>query len=185
MAKKVCVLLAEGFEEIEAVSIIDVLRRAGVETTVVGVSGAWVTGSHGITLRADTSIQTARDVAWDLVVLPGGLPGATRLRDDPWVQALLRWQCDHGRGLAAICAGPIALASAGVLEGHRVTSYPGFRQQLGEVEYVEEPVVRDGAISTSRGPGTALAFALHLVERLIDRETAAELAARMLVETRH
>jgi 4-methyl-5(b-hydroxyethyl)-thiazole monophosphate biosynthesis len=177
-----CVLLANGFEEIEAITVIDVLRRAGVDCTTIGVGTCTPKGSHDIPVGADVEIDdVADDAYWDVVVLPGGLPGATNLRDDARVQALVRRQHERGGSLAAICAGPIALAKAGVLAGRRVTSYPGFAPQLGEVEYLDEAVVTDGTIVTSRGPGTAMAFALALVERLRDPDVARDVGARMLV----
>jgi len=179
--KKAIVLLAPGFEEIEAITVVDVLRRAGVEVTVAGVSDADVTGSHGITVRADRLLAEAAEGSYDLVVLPGGLPGATNLRDDPAVQALVRSHAAAGRRVAAICAGPIALAAAGVLRGKRATSYPGFGEQLGCEEYLEEPVVTDGTVTTSRGVGTALDFALALVAQLEGADVAATQAQRMLV----
>ncbi len=174
----VCVLLAEGFEEIEAVTIIDVLRRAEVEVTTLGVGGAEVMGAHGIAIRADSLlVDAARD--WDAVILPGGLPGATTLRDDPDVQDLIRAQHAAGRRVAAICAAPIALASAGVLTGKRATSYPGF--PLDGAEYCDDLVVVDGTVTTSRGPGTAMAFALQLTADLVSPEVADQLRQGMLV----
>jgi 4-methyl-5(b-hydroxyethyl)-thiazole monophosphate biosynthesis len=180
--RSACVLLAPGFEEIEAITVIDVLRRADVETAIVAVDGREVTGSHGITVVSDIGVDVAFDRRWDLVVLPGGMPGATNLRDHPRVQALVRAQRERGGLLAAICAGPIALAKAGALEGRRATSYPGFGPMLGAIDYREEAVVDDGEVITSRGPGTALAFALHLVERLVGAPARAALADRMLVD---
>jgi 4-methyl-5(b-hydroxyethyl)-thiazole monophosphate biosynthesis len=182
-APRVCVLFAEGFEEIEAVTIVDVLRRAEIETVAVGVAGRDVTGSHGITLRADTTLSEAAGGHWDLVVLPGGMPGARHLRDDAGVQALLAAQHAAGRRIAAICAAPIALAPAGVLEGRRATSYPGYAEQLGGARYVEETVVVDGPVITSRGPGTALPFALALVAELAGAERAAALGRAMLADS--
>jgi 4-methyl-5(b-hydroxyethyl)-thiazole monophosphate biosynthesis len=181
-AARVCVLFAEGFEELEAVTIVDVLRRAGVETVSVGVTARDVTGSHGITLRADTTLEQATTSGrpWDMVVLPGGMPGASNLRDDARVQALLAAQHAGGGRIAAICAAPIALAPAGVLHGRRATSYPGFADQLTGARYVEQPVVVDGPLITSRGPGTALPFALALVAELCGAERAEALGRAML-----
>ncbi|MFO0728688.1 MAG: DJ-1 family glyoxalase III [Myxococcota bacterium] len=177
---RVAVLLAEGFEEIEATTIIDVLRRAGIETVIVGVTGTLVSGAHGIKLEADLPIAAAFQQKWDLVALPGGMPGATTLRDDPRVGQLLRAQNERGGKLAAICAAPIALAKAGLLSGKRVTSFPGFRQELGAVEYVEAPVVIDANVITSRGPGTAIAFSLALVEALAGADKRESLAKALL-----
>lgn len=180
---RVAVLLADGFEEIEAVTIIDVLRRAGVDVVTLGVTGEIVHGAHGIDMRADRRFEDGEGEKWDLVVLPGGLPGATNLRDHPGVQELIRKQHEKKRGLGAICAAPIALGAAGVLAGRRATSYPGFEKELAGAEYDPSPVVRDGHIVTSRGIGTALQFALRLVADLEGEEKARELAESMLVTT--
>ncbi|MHC5212577.1 MAG: DJ-1 family glyoxalase III [Planctomycetota bacterium] len=177
---RACVLFAEGFEEIEAVTLVDVLRRAEIETVSVGVGARDVTGSHGITVRTDATLAETAARRWDLVVLPGGMPGAANLRDDAGVQALLAAQHAAGRRIAAICAAPIALAPAGVLEGRRATSYPGYADQLGGARYVEESVVVDGPLITSRGPGTALPFALALVAELAGAERAEALGRAML-----
>ncbi len=177
----VCVLLANGFEEIEAVTIIDVLRRAGIEASVLGVTDRSVRGSHGITVNADGLLAEGADQAWDMVVLPGGMPGSANLRDDAAVQDLLKRQAERGGKLAAICAAPIALAAAGVLSGRRATSYPTFADQLGDADYEHTAVVVDGNVVTSRGPGTALPFALKLVAELQGAELAGQLGEQMLV----
>ncbi len=178
---RVCVPLAPGFEELEAVTVIDVLRRAEIDVVTAGLDGRQVTGSHGITLHADALLSDIADQDWDLVVLPGGMPGSANLRDDPTVQALLRRQHAQGRRLAAICAAPIALQSAGVLVGKRATSYPGFADDLSDADYCDDRVVVDGTVVTSRGPGTSLAFALRLVAELVDEPTADALREAMLV----
>ncbi len=183
---KACVLLAEGFEEIEAVTIVDVLRRAGAEVVTLTVDGKspdalTVRGSHGIAIVADAALSERADEAWDIVILPGGMPGSTNLRDNPAVQALIKKQQARGGRLAAICAAPIALAAAGALEGKRATSYPGFEGQLRGATYLTQPVVRDGNVFTSRGPGTALAFALELAAELKGKQVADGLRAAMLV----
>lgn len=162
-------------------TIIDVLRRADIEVATVGVSGIEVTGSHGITLHADRVLGDDTDDPWDLVVLPGGMPGAGNLRDDGRVQELLRAQYDRGGRVAAICAAPIALARAGLLEGRTATSYPSFAAELGPVCYSEDAVVVDDRITTSRGPATAMRFALELVGQLCDTSRAEQLASAMLV----
>jgi 4-methyl-5(b-hydroxyethyl)-thiazole monophosphate biosynthesis len=176
-----CVLLAEGFEELEAVTVVDVLRRAGVDVTTLGTESTHPNGSHGISLAADGLLTDHAGETWDLVVLPGGMPGSAHLRDDPRVQALVARQGDAGKWLAAICAGPIALESAGVLEGRRATSYPGFGEQLSTSDYCDDRVCVDGHIVTSRGPGTALEFALTLVSLVVGQGSADELAEAMLV----
>ena len=178
---EVCVLLTEGFEEIEAVTIIDVLRRAGVSTTTLGVGGTTVRGSHGITLQADASLAERHAHPWDVVVLPGGMPGSARLRDDADVQSLLKTQSARGGRVAAICAAPIALAAAGLLEARKATCYPTFADQLAGADYQTTEVVVDGQVTTSRGVGTALPFALSLVRQLQGDAMAAELGEKMLV----
>lgn len=179
---KVCVLLAPGFEEIEAITVIDVLRRAEIPTTVVGVEARSVTGSHAITVDADAVLGEVAEEVWDLVVLPGGMPGSANLRDSDAVQRLVTAQHERGARVAAICAAPIALSRAGVLEGKRATSYPAFADQLKCGQYSEEPVVIDGNVVTSRAPGTALRFALTLVEQLKGADTAQRLADGMLTQ---
>lgn len=179
---RVCVLLANGFEEIEAVTVVDVLRRAGIDVKAVGVDGTQVQGSHGIRVQADQTLGESAAESWDVVVLPGGLPGSTNLRDDPGVQALIRLQHKKGGKIAAICAAPIALSKAGILEGRKATSYPGFQDQLPGVRYLTDRVVQDGNLTTSRGPGTAMEFALRLVVELNGAEAASALAEQMLVE---
>jgi len=179
-----CVLvpLAAGFEEIEAVVVIDVLRRAGVEVRVAGVRPGAVTGSHGITLSTDCALDDVRAGELDMLVLPGGMPGAANLRSDARVLALVRELERSGRTVAAICAAPTVLAAADVLEGRRVTSHPSVRDQLPGARVVDAPrVVRSGPVVTSQGVGTALEFALELVAQLVGPGKAEELARAMLV----
>jgi len=180
----VCVPLAPGFEEIEATTIIDVLRRAGVEVRTAAVTrgGAVpVEGSHGIKVIADTTIDEAAKHDWRMVVLPGGMPGATNLRDDPRVASLLHKVHRAGGWAAAICAAPIALGAAGLLEGREATCYPGFEKELRGAKTRTDRVVRSERVLTSRGPGTALEFALALVEILVGKTKAQELGQGMLV----
>jgi 4-methyl-5(b-hydroxyethyl)-thiazole monophosphate biosynthesis len=183
--KQIGVVLATGFEEIEAVSVIDVLRRADLEVHVLGVDRERVEGAHGLTVQTDR-ILSERDIggAWDALVLPGGMPGASTLRDHLLVQQLL--VCVHQRGawVAAICAAPIALAKAGLLAGKRATCYPGFETYLAQHLAIIEgsKVVVDDRIITSRGVGTALAFSLELVARLRNENVARDLAGKMLIE---
>ncbi len=175
MSKKAAVLLANGFEEGEGLFVIDVLRRAGVICDSVGVEGRDVTGSHGIRVTADLLIKDADIDSYDLVVLPGGLPGADTLRDDETVVSWVRrFALSSDKLVGAICAAPQVLAKAGIVKGKRVTSYPGenFKAIFAEAQYVddnrltEECVVVDGNLITSRGPATTLPFAYKLVELL-------------------
>lgn len=181
---QVCVLLANGFEEIEAVTIIDVLRRANVAVKTLALGDVRVKGAHGMELIADDQLDAGLSKDWDMVILPGGQPGADTLRDDPRVGALLEKQAgaaDKGRYLAAICAAPIALGKIGLLKGHRVACYPGYENQLTGAEVVMERVVIDGHLITSRGPGTAFEFAFELVNILKGRSESESLRQGMLV----
>jgi protein deglycase len=177
---RVLVPLADGFEEIEAVTVIDLLRRAGIEVVAASLARGPVTGSHGITVRPDAELDAVLDEGFDMIVLPGGLPGATGLAEDDRVLELLRRQAEARRYTAAICAAPGVLAKAGLLAGKRATSFPGFlaADSAPGIVLLEDPVVTDGRIITSRGPGTAMDFALVLIERL------AGLPAREAVESR-
>ena len=178
---RVLVPLAEGFEEIEAVTVIDLLRRAGIEVVTAALAPGRVTGSHGIALHPDTDIDAALEQRFDMIVLPGGMPGAANLGNDDRVIALLRLFADSDRFTAAICAAPGVLAKAGLLAGKRATSYPGFltpENAPGSV-LVEETVVEDGKVITSRGPGTAIDFALALVQRLEGAGARREVEARL------
>jgi 4-methyl-5(b-hydroxyethyl)-thiazole monophosphate biosynthesis len=177
------VVLAEGFEEIEAITQIDVLRRAGVDVTVVGLQSGVIEGAHGIGVVAEASIEEFAGEP-DLVVLPGGLPGSTNLGDSEAVVDLLRRQHQSGRAIGAICAAPaFAPVKAGVLDGKRATCYPSFEAHFNDsTTAVEDRVAVDGNLITSRGPGTALEFAYALVEHLEGKATADGLRSAMLVE---
>jgi len=176
--KRVLVPLAEGFEELEAVTLVDILRRAGAEVVVAALAGSPVTGAHGIRLAADATLADVERQDFDLVALPGGMPGAQHLKDDPRIAAIIRRQHGAGRPVAAICAAPMVLDAAGVLAGRRATSYPGFLDGAASVQVVGDAVVVDRGVITSRGPGTALDFALALVEQLEGR------ARRQAIESR-
>jgi 4-methyl-5(b-hydroxyethyl)-thiazole monophosphate biosynthesis len=170
----VLVPLAQGCEELEAVTIIDLLRRAGVEVTVAGLEDGPVTASRGVVLMPDTTLEAVLDQDFDLVVLPGGLGGAQRLEADQRIAVLLRRMSEQGRYVAAICAASKVLASAGLLENREATAYPGILDAQADqagIRLSSAAVVRDGTFITSRGPGTAMDFALTLVEILCDRQT--------------
>jgi protein deglycase len=171
----VLTLLAEGFEEIEAVTPIDLLRRAGVAVTVASLADhRHVTGRSGLTLHADTSLAEAGDRLFDLLFLPGG-PGVLNLRADPRVRAVVERHAAAGKYLAAICAAPTVLNSAGQLEGRRYTAHFSVAGELPEIRG-DERVVVDGNVLTSRGAGTALDFGLLLVEKLVSADKAREIA---------
>jgi 4-methyl-5(b-hydroxyethyl)-thiazole monophosphate biosynthesis len=176
---RVLIPLAHGVEETEAVTVIDILRRADISVDTVGLDSGTVTASRGVVLQPDRVIDDVSAVDYDLIALPGGGDGAKRLMADQRVTALLQTHSEAGRWTGAICAAPKVLASAGLLEGRRVTSFPGWLDDVSGIEYLEEPVVLDGPVVTSRGPGTAMDFALQLVELLTDRDTAAAVEAKL------
>jgi 4-methyl-5(b-hydroxyethyl)-thiazole monophosphate biosynthesis len=175
MPATILALLADGFEEIELLTPVDVLRRAGAEVTVAALGeGLHVTGRSGVTLHADTTLAAALARDYDCVFLPGG-PGTKALRADPRVRQLVLAQAAAGRWLAAICAAPAVLHDAGLLAGRRYTAHFSVAAELPAI-LAGERTVADGRILTSRGAGTALDFALLLVERLLAPEQAAEVA---------
>jgi 4-methyl-5(b-hydroxyethyl)-thiazole monophosphate biosynthesis len=178
---KVLVPLADGFEEIEAVTIVDLLRRAGVEVRTASLAGREVTGSHGITVMADSGLDEVEAGDYDMIVLPGGMPGTTHLKSDSRVVRLLRQFAESGRYTAAICAAPSVLAHAGLLEGRKATSFPGFLTagSAPGIRLSEDAVVVDGKVATSRGPGTALPFGLALIELLEGPEVRREVQDRL------
>jgi protein deglycase len=177
----VLVPLAPGFEEIEAVTIVDVLRRAEIEVRVAGLAPGPVRGAHGIELATDCTLAEVDPAELAMLVLPGGMPGTTNLRADARVLALVRALESTGRTVAAICAAPTVLAAAGVLEGRAATSHPSVRAQLAGASVLAQPrVVRSGPVVTSQGVGTALDFALALVEELRGAERARALRAALL-----
>ena len=158
--------LAQGCEELEAITITDLLVRAGIDVTTAGLDNQPVIASRGTQIIPDTNIDTVKDDLFDLVVLPGGLPGADHLRDDPRIQALLKNHSSNQKLLAAICAAPRALAAAGLLDGKQVTCYPGSLDGYPQLNIQSSAIEIDGQIITSRGPGTAMDFALTLIEQL-------------------
>ena len=164
----VLVPLAQGCEELEAITITDLLVRAGITVTTCGLDDRPVKASRGATLIPDTSIDKVLNQSFDLIVLPGGLPGADHLRDNEQLLTLIKKQAQQNKYLAAICAAPKALAKAGVLEGKTATSFPGVLAALNNTSITisDKAVVVDGNIITSRGPGTAMDFALTLIELL-------------------
>lgn len=177
----VLVPLAPGFEEIEAMTIIDVLRRAGHDAVTAGTVPGPITGAHGVVVTPDCVVTNIDASALRMVVLPGGLPGATNLRDSAAVVELLQQVHAKGGIAAAMCAAPMVLGKAGLAKGRRVTCYPGFEDQLTGGICVTDRVVEDGRVVTSRGPGTAMEFALALVAHLGDPAKAAALRTGMLI----
>ena len=168
----VLVPLAQGCEELEAITITDLLTRAGIEVTTCGLDDQPVKASRGATIIPDTSIEKVQNMSFDLIVLPGGLPGSDHLRDNEQIQSLIKKQVLENKYMAAICAAPKALAEAGVLEGKTATSFPGILAALENknITISENAVEIDGNIVTSRSAGTAMDFALSLIELLEGKE---------------
>jgi protein deglycase len=180
MPKRVLVPIADGTEELEAVGIIDTLRRAGAAVTVASVGNLQITASRGVRIVADVLIQDAAG-EYDLVALPGGSVGAEHLRDSAPLVALLKRQQAEERLLGAICASPmVVLQHHGLIGGRRATCHPDFASQLENKEALESRVVVDGNLVTSRGPGTAVEFGLRLVALLYGEDRASEVGERML-----
>ena len=171
--KKVLVALAPGFEEIEAITVVDILRRAGARVTLAGTVAGPVEGSRGVSVLPDALIDQVDDAEFDLLVLPGGQPGTDNLQKNETVKSIIQNMHQAQKKVAAICAAPIVLQSAGILKDAVVTSHPSVRERLSDIKYSEERVVVDGNIITSRSPGTALEFSLKLVEILFDPERMA------------
>ena len=179
---KVLVPLAEGFEELEAITVIDLLRRAGFDVTSAGLDEGPVTASRGSVLIPDTSIDKVMDQDFDLIVLPGGLPGANNLRADHRIQRLVQRQNERSAALGAICAAPRALEASGVLRGKTITCYPGALDDLDSDAFniTANAVEIDGNLVTSRGPGSAMDFALTLIERLGGKPLADKISAQLV-----
>jgi len=183
MSLSVFVVLAEGFEEIEAVTPIDVLRRAGLNVTTVALSGQTATGAHGIALMADRTWDEVAALTPDVLLLPGGMPGSRHLGEHLGLKEMARRVADSNHWLAAICAAPaLTLASWGLLSGRKATCYPGCESHFPpDVTYQQASVVVDGRIITANGIGGAMEFSLQLVKLLTNQETAEKLQAKMLV----
>lgn len=174
--KKIIVFLAEGLEEIEGLTVVDLLRRAEIDVKTVSLSSKKeVTGAHQITIKADLCLEELNAKEQDGVVLPGGMPGTTHLMEHAGVNQIIREFAAQGKLVAAICAAPTVLGKAGLLQGRKATCYPGMEDQLAGAEFCEDAVVWDGNIITSRGVGTAIPFALTLTEYFLGAEKAKEI----------
>jgi 4-methyl-5(b-hydroxyethyl)-thiazole monophosphate biosynthesis len=178
---KALLFLAPGFEEIEALSIVDTLRRAGVEVVMVGLQKGSIEGAHGVIVMPDSAMDAITIEDFDAVVLPGGNPGYVNLGKDPRVLEFATKAFETGKIVAAICAAPSVLAKGGILQGKKATIYPGMESFLTGSEPVNERVVVDGTVVTSQGPGTALEFGIKLVELLVGTQKAQELKAELVV----
>ena len=175
--KKAYIFLADGFEEIEALTVVDLLRRAEVEAVMVSIKeGKEVIGAHNIRVQADLLLSEVLGTLADIAVLPGGMPGTLNLEACEPLMEMVLGLYEAGSYVAAICAAPSILAHIGLLEGKKATSYPNFEDHFTMAEYLYDPVVKDGRIITSRGLGTAIEFALAIIEELLDKEAAQAVA---------
>lgn len=179
--KRVVVLFAEGFEEVEGLTQVDFLRRAGLEVTMVGVTGKRVTGGHDISIETDIMIDKIDPAGYEGVVVPGGMPGAENVGSSTHAQDIIRALFEKGALVAAICAAPaVVLEPLGILEGKKATCYPGFEGRFEKAVFSEDRVIQDGNVITSRGPGTAAEFAIAIISYLIDKKTAENIKKQTL-----
>ena len=175
--KRTALLAADGFEEVEGLTVVDLLRRAGLTCDIIAVSdGEEITGSHGIRIGADHSFADTDFDSFDAVIIPGGLRGTETLLADERVKALLQRFSLAGKLTAAVCAGPAVLAAAGILQGKKAVCYPGQEPRLTGAKICSDPVVQDGCVITSRGVGTSIPFALTIIAYLEDSKTAEQIA---------
>ena len=179
---RILIPLAAGFEEIEAITNIDVLRRAGIDVITAGIGSTKIEGDHGMKVETDTEISRVVAADIDGVVLPGGMPGAANLKNSTELLKIIKDVYKKDGLCAAICAAPIVLEAADILEEKNATSYPGFDEQMPSCNYREDRVVIDGNIITGRGPGVAMEFAMTVVEYLLSESDRKELEKAMLVK---
>ncbi len=174
--------MADGFEEIEAITPIDILRRANLDVTTVSITNdLMVTGAHAITLKADISIKDVNTSEIDMAVLPGGMPGSKNLNESTEVKNILQDLSVRGKLIGAICAAPMVLGNMGLLKDKKAICYPGFEDQMKGAILASNKVETDTNITTGKGPGVSTQFALRLVELLVDQQTADEIAAAMML----
>ncbi|MDR0891889.1 MAG: DJ-1/PfpI family protein [Mediterranea sp.] len=174
---------ADGFEEIEALTAVDTLRRAGLDVEIVSVTpNEIVVGAHDVSILCDKNFDNCDFYDAELLLLPGGMPGAATLGEHEGLRKLLLSFAAKGKPIAAICAAPMVLGKLGLLKGKKATCYPGFEQYLEGAECLDEQVVRDGNIVTGRGPGAAMEFALQIVDMLAGKEKVDELVEAMCVK---
>ena len=181
--KTVYVFFADGFEEVEAFTPVDVLRRAGINVQMISVTpDEIVKGAHGVSVLCDKNIVNCDFYDAELLVLPGGMPGAATLGESDELRKLLLYFAEAGKPLAAICAAPMVLGKLGLLQGRKATCYPGFEQYLEGADYTAALVEKDGNIITGKGPGAAMDFAFALVDLLVGEEKVKELKEAMMIQ---
>lgn len=179
----VSVLLADGFEEIEALTVVDLLRRAQIYVDTVSITEEYIVhGAHGINVQTEDTFDEVNFVESDMIVLPGGMPGTTNLMEHEGVRRVVKDFAENGKPVAAICAAPMVLADLGLIKGKKITCYPSVEKEIQGSVFTHLPVTVDGNIITSRGVGTAIAFALKLIEILSGSEKAEEIAASIVLE---
>lgn len=181
--KTFCVFLADGFEEVEALTPVDVLRRSGLLVKTVSISDVpTVTGSHGVTIIADTIFSDLDKKSIEMIILPGGMPGATHLDSNKEVGDLLMEFAHNSKPISAICAAPMVLGKRGLLLNKKATCYPGFEKFLSGAQYTKALVEVDGNIITGKGPGAAMEFAFTIAEKYIGKEKTEELKDTMMIQ---
>ncbi len=180
--KKIIVPLANGFEELEAITIIDVLKRANIEVEIISLADLEVKSSNQILIKADKKINQIIKQDLSGIILPGGMPGAKNLKNNQKIIELIQYLDEKNALVAAICAAPIVLSKAGIITDKKITSYPGFAAELNTNHYLKQRVVKDGNIITARGPGVALEFSLEIVEYLKDKKAVKQLKDDMLID---
>ena len=184
MEKRVLVILADGFEEVEALAPVDVLRRSGASVTVAGLKperGNLVRGAHDVWVRCDVELCDVREDRFDAIVLPGGMPGALNLHKSEVVNSMVLDTYKRGDLVCAICASPaFVLAPTGILDGKKATCYPGCEEKYSHLDFCGERVVRDGNVITGAGPGTALEFGLLISEALFGKEVSSKIHSDMI-----
>ncbi len=168
----VYVFLADGFEEIEALAVVDILRRAKLTVNTVGIGGAYIRGAHDIVVKADMTDTDTLDDVFDAIVLPGGMPGTVNLENSDVVQGAIQTAVSNGAYITAICAAPSVLGHLGLLKDKQAVCYPGFEAALEGATVCEDLVIRDGCFITGKGPGAAIPFALEIVKALVSEDTA-------------
>lgn len=179
--KKAYLFLATGFEEVEALTVVDILRRGGVDCKMISVTGDYdVIGSHTITIRADQLFEEKDLTDAEMLIMPGGIPGTPNLKSHVGLEKLIRKYAEDGKYLAAVCAAPTIYGEMGLLEGKKATCYPGMDDGLKGAVALEDAVVCDGQYITSRGMGTSIEFALALLEKFTDKETAQNMGMKIV-----
>ncbi|MBN1407934.1 MAG: DJ-1/PfpI family protein [Calditrichaceae bacterium] len=174
------IILSPGFEEIEAVTVIDLLRRASIQVTIAGLTDRLITGSHNIAVMADTALSMVNHTDFDILVLPGGQPGTNNMKTNPMILKWIQERHANGQWIAAICAAPTVLHAAGITKNLNLTSYPAEKDTFTGSNYSEDNVVIDDHIITSRGVGTAIDFSLAIIAKILDQSAADNIQTKII-----